>query len=252
MYNEFRLYDNYGVPFALEDLWGASPLRPARYDQFLAPPMPIERAWELLNVKYVITWRQALYLPSTIIYQEPADDGTTYVHRLNTVGPRAWLVNRAEIAGDAAILQKIADPAFDRWRVALLEPGAEPALDQLGPSAAPDSAGAVNLPVSESPTLMAYRVSAAAPALLVLSETHYPGWRAAVDGQAAPLFRADYVLRAVPVPAGEHTVTLAFRPPSFTIGAIISGAAGLGVVLALVVFSRKRSPGHSTAHTTRP
>ncbi|MCB0155459.1 MAG: hypothetical protein KDF65_11745, partial [Anaerolineae bacterium] len=121
VYNEFRLYDNYGVPFALEDLWGASPLRPARYDQFLAPPMPIERTWELLNVKYVITWRQELYLPSTIIYEEPAPDGMTYVHRLQTVGPRAWLVHQAQVAEDATILRTLAYPTFDRWHIVLLE-----------------------------------------------------------------------------------------------------------------------------------
>jgi hypothetical protein len=131
VYNEFRLYDNYGVPFEIEDLWGASPLRPDRYDKFLAPPMPIERTWELLNVKYVITWRQELYVPSTIVYQEPAGDDTTYVHRLNQTGPRAWLVTQAEIANDAAILQKIADPNFDRWHIALLEPGVEPYIEPV-------------------------------------------------------------------------------------------------------------------------
>jgi hypothetical protein len=101
VYNEFRLYDNYGVPFEMEDMWGASPLRPSRYDEFLAPPMPIERTWELLNVRYVITWREELFLPSTVIYQEAAADGTTYVHRLETTGPRAWLVTRTELADDA-------------------------------------------------------------------------------------------------------------------------------------------------------
>ena len=106
VYNEFQVYDNYGVPFEVEDLWGASPLRPTRYDEFLAPPMPIERTWELLNVKYVISWRKELYLPSTIIYQEPTADDIIYVHRLDAVGPRAWLVNQIEIADDLAILQK--------------------------------------------------------------------------------------------------------------------------------------------------
>lgn len=234
VYNEYRVYDNYGVPFEIEDLWGASPLRPSRYDQFLAPPMPIERTWELLNVKYVITWRKELYLPSTIIYEEPAEKDTTYVHRLNQAGPRAWLVNRVEIAGDAAILQKIADPNFDRWQIALLEPGAEPFLKEItqennirSPLPAPRSPFPAPR-FTAQPSHLTLQVTTDAPALLILSEIDYPGWQATVDGQSSPILRADYTLRAVPIPAGEHTVELTFRPFSFFSGAVIT-------VLSLVV-----------------
>jgi hypothetical protein len=243
VYNEFRLYDNYGVPFEIEDLWGASPLRPDRYDKFLAPPMPIERAWELLNVKYVITWREELYVPSTLIYQEPAEDGTTYVHRLDEVGSRAWLVTQAEIADDATILEKIADPTFDHWHVALLEPGTESYLEQINQSAndepAQDKLSPITPHVSlltyHSPQLISAQVESPTPALLILSETYYPGWQATIDGQPAPLLRADYVLRAVPVPAGEHTVKLTFRPLSFTIG---TGISILTVIILLLFLTR--------------
>ncbi len=244
VYNEFRLYDNYGVPFELEDLWGASPLRLLRYDQFLAPPMPIERTWELLNVKYVISWREELYLPSTIIYQEPAGQDTTYVHRLNTVGPRAWLVSQAEIASDAAILEKIADPGFDRWRVALLERGAEQFAAQVnepaGQTAAITSPGPAAYPIAQagftvnSPQSFSLQVTTPVPALLILSEVAYPGWQASINGQPAPLLRADYILRAVPVPPGEHTISFNFRPTSFTAGAAISGLTLLAAAIVLV------------------
>jgi hypothetical protein len=233
VYNEFRLYDNYGIPFELEDLWGASPLRPWRYDQLLAPPMPIERTWELLNVKYVITWRKELYLPSTIIYEEPAEKDTTYVHRLTTVGPRAWLVTQVEIADDQTILQKIADPNFDRWHVALLEANSEWPRSVVNDitSANPQNASDLTYhvsPIASHASRLTLHVTTDSPALLILSEVDYPGWQATVDGQSAPILRADYTLRAVPVPAGEHTVELIFRPFSFTVGAIIT-------VLSLVV-----------------
>jgi hypothetical protein len=237
VYNEFRLYDNYGVPYAIEDLWGGSPLRPDRYDKFLAPPMPIERAWELLNVRYVITWRETLYLPATIIYQEPAHDGTTYIHRLEKPGPRAWLVTQAEVAGDAEILQKLADPEFDRWHLALLEPAAKPYIGAFEPVKVQQVAA--ELPhVSRIPRHAAhitYRVTTSAPALLILSEPHYPGWQTTLDGQAAPLLRADYILQAVPLPAGEHTIELIFRPLSFTIGASLSA---LALIALMITFTR--------------
>jgi hypothetical protein len=243
VYNEFRIYDNYGVPFEIEDLWGASPLRPQRYDEFLAPPMPIERTWELLNVKYVITWREELYVPSTIIYQEPAHDGITYVHQLDEVGPRAWLVTQTEIADDKTILEKIADPNFDRWTTALLEPNTiwqspnNKPINNSQFTKQPQVAHNSQL----DPGFLTYKVTASTPALLILSETHYPGWQATVDGQSVPVFRANYVLRAVPIPAGEHTVELTFQPLTFTIGAIISGLTLVAVVILLIIYRRKRS-----------
>ncbi|MBI1882388.1 MAG: YfhO family protein, partial [Chloroflexi bacterium] len=255
VYNEFRLYDNYGIPYEIEDLWGASPLRPLRYDQFLAPPMPIERTWELLNVKYVITWRKELYVPSTIIYEEPAEKDTTYVHRLTTVGPRAWLVNQVEVADDATILQKIADPNFDRWHIALMEPDAEPFIEpmtkvnqQTSESANLTPSGThYALRTSAKPPLGTHyasrftlHVTSPTPALLILSEIAYPGWQATVGGQPAPTLRAYYTLRAIPVPAGKHTVELSFRPLSFTIGAIIS-IVSIIVVAAISFLTRRAS-----------
>ncbi len=260
VYNEFRVYDNYGIPFEIEDLWGASPLRPSRYDEFLAPPMPIERTWELLNVKYVITWRKELYVPSTIIYEEPAEKDTTYVHRLSQIGPRAWLVTQAEIADDETILQKIADPNFDRWNVALLEPHTvgflmfllkgkvswEEVEDERWKMEDFESANANAQSITSQvshithhASRITYHVITSTPVLLILSETDYPGWQATVDGQPAPILRADYILRAVPLPAGEHTVELTFHPFSFTIGAMISALTL--VVIAVVLFLTRRA-----------
>jgi hypothetical protein len=66
---------------------------------------------------------------------------------------------------------------------------------------------------------------------LVLSEVFYPGWEALVDGQPAPIIRGNLVLRAIPVPAGKHTIELRFRSKTFLWGLLIGlvsmiGAAG--------------------------
>ncbi|MCB0209428.1 MAG: YfhO family protein [Anaerolineae bacterium] len=240
VYNEFRLYDNYGVPYEIEDLWGASPLRPERYDTFLAPPMPIERTWELLNVKYVITWREELFVPSTILYQEAAADGMTYVHRLDEVGPRAWLVGEVQIADDENILQSIADPNFDRWSIALLEPDSEPFLQEIEQPTAETPRPTTHI-LDTTPQSFTITTSTATPALLVLSEPYYPGWQATIDNQPAPILRADYVLRAVPVPAGEHTVQLTFQPSSFIVGAVISSMTLLVVTILFLLAYRRRN-----------
>ncbi len=238
VYNEFRLYDNYGVPFQLQDIWGASPLRLARYEAFLSPPMRIERAWELLNVRYVITWRQELYAPSTVIFSEPAADGTTYVHRLDDPAPRAWLVHRVESVPPETMMARLTDPAFEPRAMALVERGT-PANWALAPSADPAAESATV--TTFAPDRLSVRVNAATNGLLVLSEIDYPGWRATVDGTPTPITRVDGVLRAVPVSAGEHTVTMVFSPLTFRLGAGISALAFLFLAAGWWL-SRKKSP----------
>jgi uncharacterized membrane protein YfhO len=63
------------------------------------------------------------------------------------------------------------------------------------------------------------QVSAASGGILVLSEIFYPGWQAQIDGESVPILRADYALRAVCVPPGEHRVVMQFAPRSLQIGA---------------------------------
>jgi hypothetical protein len=66
------------------------------------------------------------------------------------------------------------------------------------------------------------KTESAVPALLVLSENHYPGWRASVDGQRAEIIRVNYNQRGVAVPAGKHFVTFVYRPISVLVGLGVS------------------------------
>ncbi len=77
------------------------------------------------------------------------------------------------------------------------------------------------------------------PGYLVLADSWYPGWNAYVDGVATPIYRADYMFRAVPVDAGDHTILFEFRPIIVVVGAGIT-VVSLGV-LAAVVFAINRA-----------
>jgi hypothetical protein len=70
------------------------------------------------------------------------------------------------------------------------------------------------------------------PALVVLNDQVAPGWTAEVDGQPAPLGPANLVARGVPAPAGRHRVTLSYRAPGLTAGALAS-LLTLALLLAL-------------------
>ncbi|HEY9284244.1 MAG TPA: YfhO family protein, partial [Pyrinomonadaceae bacterium] len=76
------------------------------------------------------------------------------------------------------------------------------------------------------------------PALLVVSETFYPGWEAEVDGEAAKVFNTNYLLRGVHVPAGRHRVEMRYRAPAARYGAAVS-LATLLLLAGLAVYSRR-------------
>ena len=217
VHNEFRLPGNHGIIFGLEDTWGASPLRLASYER-LFETLPLERAWELLNVGYVVTWLDDIDAPSSLVYQEPARRGEVdYVHRLDGEHPRAWTVYQAEVLpGEDQVLDRLGQPDFDPYAVALVT---EPLVSPL----AGTQAGTPQVKVvAFSPSRLAVEVEQANNGLLVLSENSYPGWQASVDGRQVPMVLANATLRAVEVPAGQHRVEMSFRPPSVRLGMVVS------------------------------
>src|SRR5262249_42711646 len=74
---------------------------------------------------------------------------------------------------------------------------------------------------------------------LVLTDVWYPGWTCTIDGQPAPLHRANFLFRAVAIPAGEHEVVFTFAPVSYRWGQRITMAA-LALVVGLVFLALAR------------
>ena len=108
----------------------------------------------------------------------------------------------------------------------------------LKAAARQDSTSRVKL-VSYMSDNLKYEVSSSKGGVIVFSEVYYPGWTATVDGQPVELGRVDYLLRAVNVAPGKHTVELAFKPKSVTVTetmayisyAILLGLIALGVYM---------------------
>ncbi len=151
--------------------------------------------------------------------------------------PRAWLASQAQVFAEQDMLQVIRTgklPGGQPWeprRVALVE----------GPidfkSNATDEAASADV-TSHEPNRVTVRTKSTTPSILVLSDNHYPGWRAYVDGHAVETLRVDYNLRGVILAAGEHNVEFIYRPKSVLLGLVIS----LLAVIALALWWKRLLP----------
>jgi hypothetical protein len=79
-----------------------------------------------------------------------------------------------------------------------------------------------------------YESQSASPGLAVFSEIYYPGWVATIDGKEANILRANYVLRALEIPAGKHTIQFSFEPKAYTVGNKVTTASSWLVLIFLL------------------
>ena len=98
-----------------------------------------------------------------------------------------------------------------------------------------DSTAKVTLTAYEANRL-AYEVNSQKGGVVVFSEIYYPGWTCTVDGQNTPIARADYVLRAIRIPAGKHTVVMTFDPQTVHLTETIAYTALAILALLLIGF----------------
>ena len=124
----------------------------------------------------------------------------------------AWFVDQVQYVNNAneeIDALDTADPAV----TAVVDSRFKDALKGLVESHR-DSLSTIRL-TSYTPNRLVYETDNSGDAVAVFSEIYYPdGWQVSIDGQPAPLGRADYILRALHIPAGKHTVEMRFDPQS--------------------------------------
>jgi hypothetical protein len=94
------------------------------------------------------------------------------------------------------------------------------------------------------------RIEATSPnvGILVVNDSYWPGWRAKIDGKEVPIWRADYLVRAVPWPSGRHVLEMKYEPREVQIGWLVSGCGAIVLITLLMMDWRRRkiqrrSPG---------
>ena len=201
---------NSAIVYGLEDILGYTPLG-LGYVEMLNH-LPETKRWGMLNVRYVLTKRD---FSGDGRFALIAEEGEKRVYRFGGGEwlPRVFLVHRAEVVTPHAVWDRLA--ATDLRHVALLEEVPSPGPT---PTSHPEHVHIRRY----SATHTTVEVKAGSAGLLVFSEMFYPGWDAYVDGRRVPVYRADGVLRAVPVPEGIHKVDMVYHPRSFYAGAFLS------------------------------
>ncbi|MBR3096979.1 MAG: hypothetical protein IKH17_03755, partial [Bacteroidales bacterium] len=98
-----------------------------------------------------------------------------------------------------------------------------------------DSTDAIVL-TAYAPNELRYHYKASADRLAVFSEIYYPdGWKAEVEGGPVDVLRADWTLRAAQLPSGEHDLVMRFKPDSYAVGAGVSRASSITLILLLLL-----------------
>ncbi len=228
---------NGAVQVGWPSIFGYDSLEPAATITLAASvPDPRSTAYDILGATHVLAGG-------------PLDDFTSGERPLTLVGQQgaAWVYARARplplsrlvyavevIADSGAAIARVHAADFDPATTAILpaDPGCA-----LGPAPAAGTAEVL----AHEPTRWQIRTRSDAPALHVLAENAFPGWRVTIDGRSAAPLTAYTAIRAVCVPAGEHLIEWRFQPTLYWLGAALT----LLALLALLACSRfqKKVPG---------
>ncbi len=209
-----------------------NPMELFPYTQFYwAIPTKGAPAYQLLGVKYVVVPSDAL--PGgdgiwPVFTEAPAVD----VHLNTNALPRVWLVyDTLPVTTLEEAYAVVFDPAFQPAALATVENG--PDLEGQGQ-------GTLEV-LGYGPNRVEILVRTTEEALLILSDIHYPGWEATVDGAPVPLYKTDVIFRGVVVPEGEHRVVMRYAPTSLRLGLGLAATALLVLgMAALTNTARKR------------
>lgn len=171
------------------------------------------RILDMLNTRYLIVPNQETGRPEAM--------------RRGTEFGAAWFVDRIVLAPTADSEIALLDQVDLRHTAVVAGKDCE----QIQSLEADGSACRIALE-EYRPNYLKYRYEADREATAVFSEIYYDkGWTMSIDGVEAPYFRADYVLRAAELPAGEHTVEWRFLAPQWTMASAITGGASLIILL---------------------
>jgi hypothetical protein len=211
----------------------------ASFDSYVAPSLC--RTWDYLHAATGVAVSKAdfIRLPEAVSERAQLLDSLNLVadydpalHALTLRAhpdPRAYVAYDSEVVADWRAAVRTMAERRDFHARALVEEGAAPGFVPA-PGAHAGGAAVTGF----EPERVTVRSTADAPAILVLAEAWYPGWRAQVNGSTAAVFPVNGWMRGVVIPPGTSEVTFTFHSRLLALGAAIS-LASAALLAALLV-----------------
>ena len=238
-------------------------------------PLDLARRWQLTNTRYIlgvqslvpilnqafdpVAKRFSVRIPFSIVpkpdIQSDADlakgdilDNLTAVPTTNGplaliefsgALPRAKLYSQWETpASDAQSLQRLKDGAFDPMQKVLVSESIGASTANLGP------AGTATILKYQAKKVV-IQCQASSPSVLLLNDRWNPDWEVIVDHRKAKLLRANFIMRGVEIPAGQHEVEFYYNPPHNTLYVSVASLAfAIGLVSWLCFAGPKCADRH--------
>jgi hypothetical protein len=196
----------------------------------------MQRYQDLIDYQISQNNMDVLNMLNTKYFIVPGKDNQPVAQRNPEALGNAWFVENYRIVPDAdAEIDALSD----------FNPAQEVIVDERfahfveGKEFTKDTSSFIKL-VSYEPNHLIYEATCAEQELAVFSEIYYPkGWNAFIDDKPAEHFRVNYVLRAMVIPEGEHTIEFKFHPKSYFIGNKISLASSVVLLLLFVAIIGK-------------
>ena len=191
-----RFIELMGLP---EELWIHAPSSQRKEEFYKRLPV-----LSMMNVKYIVTEEELNSPLLTLVYT-----GSAKIYELSHTLPRCYFVGQWQTAQDKnQALELMLSPQTDLQKTAVLEepitviPSVEKSISQS------------TVTLDEiSPVHLKIYCHTDQPGLVILSDALYPGWKATVDGQITSIYRANYLIRAIPVFCRNASNRLCLRPP---------------------------------------
>jgi hypothetical protein len=240
--------DHRSARFGEQLYYARLPVSPSMLvSQVTIEPLPSQVGIEVYGLGLVdVETLEVTQVRDAAKYREVYSDEQISILRNVDALPRAFLTTSAlTVPPGRDALSLLLDGEIDVSRTAVLEEPLPSGLELRQPEIV-TSAGAPGRASIESyePTKIIVRTEVEQRALLMLTDIYFPGWTARVDGRPVPIVRANYLFRAVPVPAGTHSVVFSYEPMSVTFGAGISAVtASIVLIFAiLLLLAKRRAP----------
>lgn len=172
-------------------------------------------------------------------YKKLLEEPTIKIYKNQRFMPRAFLTENFKVLEkDEDILSAMRSKDFNPNKLAILEK--EPVWDNLSQG---QSKGHGVKIVENSNNRVKLKVDAKRKAMLVLTDTFYPGWKVFVNGREQKIYRADYAFRAIPISPGRSEVEYVYDPLSFKVGLAVSLFTLIVIsAVGLVFVLRRREP----------